>query len=177
VKLGPAFFDPESEAFVQYQQRSFQTGFAALTFLNESEGPPALRICPTADTFEVQALVPGTSGHSRGVLVLGLAGQLSPATFSLRECVREATSTVAINAQQKAWSSSRKWRRTCRTMLSEIHSRRRQVLLNLLNNAIKFTSAGSLALRSTLYDQRGQTVSAFSRCPTRASAYLVTRLT
>jgi len=84
--------------------------------------------------------------------------ELSPVSFSLRECVNEAASTLAINAQQKGLHLTAEVAPDVPEDLVGDPFRLRQVLLNLLNNAIKFTDAGSIALRSTLYDRRGETV-------------------
>jgi signal transduction histidine kinase len=84
--------------------------------------------------------------------------ELSPVSFSLRECVSEAASTLAINAQQKGLELTAEVASDVPDDVVGDPFRLRQILLNLLNNAIKFTSGGSIALQSTLYDRRGQTV-------------------
>jgi signal transduction histidine kinase len=83
---------------------------------------------------------------------------LSPVSFSLAECVKEAASTLVINAQQKGLELTAEVAPDVPDNIVGDPFRLRQVLLNLLNNAIKFTSAGSIAVRCTLYDRRGQTV-------------------
>jgi len=80
--------------------------------------------------------------------------ELDPVPFSLRQCLKEAAGALGVNAEAKGLQ-----------VLTEVSSdvpdevigdplRLRQVLLNLLNNAIKFTDTGSIETRVTLYDQR-----------------------
>jgi signal transduction histidine kinase len=86
--------------------------------------------------------------------------ELSPVSFSLRDCIGEAASTLAINAHQKGLQLTVEVAPDVPDDLVGDPFRLRQVLLNLLNNAIKFTDAGSIALKSTLYDWRGEAVTA-----------------
>jgi signal transduction histidine kinase/ligand-binding sensor domain-containing protein len=84
--------------------------------------------------------------------------ELNPVEFSLRECVREAATTLAVNAAQKGLEITIDVGSDVPDELIGDPFRLRQVLLNLLNNAIKFTGSGSIELKSTLYDRRSQTV-------------------
>ncbi len=84
--------------------------------------------------------------------------ELDPNPFSLRECVKDAVASLAINAQQKGIDLTSEVASDVPDQIVGDPFRLRQVLLNLLNNAIKFTSAGSIDLRSTLYDRRAETV-------------------
>jgi signal transduction histidine kinase len=86
--------------------------------------------------------------------------ELNPAEFFLRECIREAVATLAVNAEQKGLKLTFDVESDLPDRLVGDSFRLRQVLLNLLNNAIKFTSTGSIELRSTLYDRRESTLTA-----------------
>jgi signal transduction histidine kinase len=93
--------------------------------------------------------------------------ELSLIRFSPRECMEDAAGTLAVNAQQKGLR-----------LMSDISSdipefvvgdpvRLRQVLLNLLNNAVKFTKAGSVEMRAELYERRETALTLhFSVCDT-----------
>jgi signal transduction histidine kinase len=76
--------------------------------------------------------------------------ELNPIQFSLRDCLSAATATLGITAEQKGL------RLTCDVSPALPDKvvgdpfRLRQILLNLLNNAIKFTHSGSIALRASL---------------------------
>src|SRR5205807_5953712 len=74
--------------------------------------------------------------------------------FSLRECIREAIAALAINARQKGLGMGFDVATEVSDQVIGDPVRLRQVLLNLLNNAIKFTYTGSVELRATLYDRR-----------------------
>jgi signal transduction histidine kinase/ActR/RegA family two-component response regulator len=93
--------------------------------------------------------------------------ELSLIRFSPRECMEDAAGTLAINAEQKGLR-----------LMSDISSdipdvvvgdpvRLRQVLLNLLNNAVKFTKAGSVEMRAEVYERRETALTLhFSVCDT-----------
>jgi signal transduction histidine kinase len=86
--------------------------------------------------------------------------ELNPAEFSLRECIREAIVTLSVNAEQKGLKLTFDVESDLPDRVVGDSFRLRQVLLNLLNNAIKFTSSGAIELRSTLYDRRKDTITA-----------------
>jgi PAS domain S-box-containing protein len=75
--------------------------------------------------------------------------ELDPVEFSVQRCVQEAVSTLAINAEQKDLRLGFDVAPEVPDKLVGDPLRLRQVLLNLLNNAIKFTSAGSIGLSVT----------------------------
>ena len=72
--------------------------------------------------------------------------QLRPAAFSPRALVDNAFSIVRSTAQGKGLDLVVAFGSTLPANLIGDHDRLRQVLLNLLNNAIKFTSGGSITL-------------------------------
>jgi PAS domain S-box-containing protein len=84
--------------------------------------------------------------------------ELNPVEFSLQRCVQEAVATLAINAEQKGLELTSQVTPDVPNRLIGDPFRLRQVLLNLLNNAIKFTSEGSIALRAALLDRRDSAV-------------------
>ncbi len=84
--------------------------------------------------------------------------ELNPVEFSLQRCVQEAVATLAINAEQKRLQLSYEVAPEIPGRLMGDPFRLRQVLLNLLNNAIKFTSAGSIELKAMLLDRRDSAV-------------------
>ena len=84
--------------------------------------------------------------------------ELSPVEFSLPRCVQEAVATLAVNAEEKGIQLTYEVGSDIPIRLIGDPFRLRQVLLNLLNNAIKFTSEGSVALKAMLLDRRDSTV-------------------
>ena len=84
--------------------------------------------------------------------------ELNPIEFSVRECVREAAVSLAVNAEQKGLKLTFDVEPHVPRELIGDPFRLRQVLLNLLSNAIKFTSSGSIELKSTLFDRRDRAV-------------------
>jgi len=83
--------------------------------------------------------------------------ELSPIAFSLRDCVRDAITTMAINAGQKGLALSASVAPDLPDKLTGDPLRLRQILLNLLNNAIKFTGAGSVGLTVGLQELHSNT--------------------
>ena len=84
--------------------------------------------------------------------------ELSPIEFSLRDCVRDAIATLAINAGQKGLRLAASVAPDLPDKVKGDPLRLRQILLNLLNNAIKFTRAGSIGLSVKLHELQGDAV-------------------
>jgi signal transduction histidine kinase len=84
--------------------------------------------------------------------------ELDPVEFSMRQCVQEAVSTLAVNAEQKGLRVGFDVAPEVPDELVGDPLRLRQILLNLLNNAIKFTSAGSIEVKTALETRRESSV-------------------
>jgi signal transduction histidine kinase/ActR/RegA family two-component response regulator len=81
--------------------------------------------------------------------------ELSPIPFSLRRCLGDAAGTLAVNAERKGLPVMVDVSPDVPDQVIGDPVRLRQVVLNLLNNAVKFTHAGSIETRVHLY-QRGE---------------------
>jgi signal transduction histidine kinase/ActR/RegA family two-component response regulator len=73
--------------------------------------------------------------------------QLEQAEFSLRGCVEDVVSILALSAQDKGLALSAQIEPGAPDAIRGDRGRLRQVLLNLVNNGIKFTKEGSVAIR------------------------------
>src|SRR5713101_1082003 len=93
--------------------------------------------------------------------------ELSLIRFSPRECMEDAAGTLAVNAQQKGLRLMSEVSPDIPDVVVGDPVRLRQVLLNLLNNAVKFTKAGSVEMRAELYERRETALTLhFSVCDT-----------
>ena len=79
---------------------------------------------------------------------------LFPIAFSLRDCLKNAASALTVNAEQKGLRMMVDVTPETPDAVVGDPLRLRQVLLNLLNNAVKFTHAGSIEMRADLYERR-----------------------
>jgi two-component system sensor histidine kinase/response regulator len=79
--------------------------------------------------------------------------------FDVAECAGEAIKTVAAEAHQKGLELSCDFSSAVPPMVLGDRYRLRQILLNLLGNAVKFTEAGEVILRVRADEEIGETVS------------------
>jgi signal transduction histidine kinase/ActR/RegA family two-component response regulator len=84
--------------------------------------------------------------------------ELHPREFSLRRCVNDAIGAILPSAEQKGVQLRSDIVPEIPDRLVGDASRLRQVLLNLLNNAVKFTGAGSIEISARVEDRRDQAV-------------------
>ncbi len=75
---------------------------------------------------------------------------LDPIEFSLRRCVEDAVATLGVPARQKGLAVSVQVAPDLTDSVVGDPTRIRQVLLNLVNNAIKFTPSGSITVQAEL---------------------------
>jgi PAS domain S-box-containing protein len=76
--------------------------------------------------------------------------------FDLRECIEAALELIAMSASQKGLDLAYELDpRTPGSLVGDV-TRLRQILTNLLNNAIKFTEEGEVVLSVTVDDQDGR---------------------
>jgi PAS domain S-box-containing protein len=73
--------------------------------------------------------------------------ELAQTTFSLRRCLHESVSMISVAASQKGLSSTVEVAAGTPDVLVGDPIRLRQVVLNLLGNAIKFTDSGRVSVR------------------------------
>jgi two-component system, sensor histidine kinase and response regulator len=76
--------------------------------------------------------------------------ELDPVRFSLRETVDEAARALAVHAGEKGLELLCDWKAGVPDYVVGDPIRIRQVIVNLLGNAIKFTRAGEVVLEATL---------------------------
>jgi len=83
--------------------------------------------------------------------------ELRPAVFSLEQCLKNSLGAIQSSADQKSVDLKIALAPDVPDVLIGDEIRLRQVLLNLLNNAVKFTDAGSIEIRVALERRQGHT--------------------
>ena len=81
--------------------------------------------------------------------------ELESIPFSVRECVMQAMKTLEFMAREKGLALSSSVGVDVPGRLEGDPNRLRQVLLNLVNNAVKFTAAGAVRVEAVLESQSG----------------------
>ncbi len=81
--------------------------------------------------------------------------ELDRIDFSLRECVKDAVSALGVSIHQKGLMLEVRVAREVPDALQGDPVRIRQVLLNLVNNALKFTSQGTITVTAGLFEGVG----------------------
>ena len=93
--------------------------------------------------------------------------ELSPSTFAIRQCVEDAVRMFAVATQQKGLALSVQIDAGLPRLLVGDPLRLRQVILNLLGNAIKFTDRGQVTVRVDLHkEEESGPVLHFAVCDT-----------
>jgi PAS domain S-box-containing protein len=88
---------------------------------------------------------------------------LAPATFDLEQCLSDALKTLAVRAGERAVDMLFEQARDVPTRLVGDEGRLRQVLVNLVGNAVKFTPLGEIVVSVSVAERLGDTVTlAFS---------------
>jgi signal transduction histidine kinase len=72
--------------------------------------------------------------------------QLEVTTFDLLDLVREVTNMMQLRAQQKGLHLSLNQSSACPRYIKGDEGRLRQILVNLVSNAVKFTEKGSVTI-------------------------------
>ncbi len=92
------------------------------------------------------------------------AGKLEfePVEFNIRDCVEEATRMLAYRAAEKNLELNCEVRADVPEIVKGDPTRLRQVILNLIGNALKFTDAGEVALEVSLDASRAARQEEFS---------------
>jgi len=83
--------------------------------------------------------------------------ELAPVAFSIRQSVEGAVRLFAVRAQEKGLALTSAVDEDVPDMLVGDPLRIRQILLNLVGNAIKFTDAGSVGVRAMVQSRTGST--------------------
>ncbi|MGA2197863.1 MAG: PAS domain S-box protein, partial [Bryobacteraceae bacterium] len=84
--------------------------------------------------------------------------ELAPTAFSIRQSVDSAVRLFAVRAQEKGLALTSTVAEDVPDMLVGDPLRIRQIVLNLVGNAIKFTDAGSVAVRLMVQSRTGSTI-------------------
>ncbi len=121
------------------------TGLALDTPLNRDQRELLTTVKQSADTL--LALINDILDFSK--IEAGKL-HLEPIPFQLHECLEDAASTLALRAHQKGLELAFHVASDVPDALIGDAGRLRQILMNLLGNAIKFTSRGEVVLRVTL---------------------------
>ena len=84
--------------------------------------------------------------------------ELDPQDFPIRQCVADAMSTLAVPAHQKGLKLEASVAPEIPEWLNGDPARIRQVVLNLVNNAIKFTERGAITIQAAVFETPGRAV-------------------